>query len=485
MSVKNSMAAALAVFLCLGISIHAHAEVPTTMTYHGKLTDGSGQPLDITVEAAFRLYNAESGGNEVWSESALTVDVVGGSFTTQLGASQSLADVFDGASYWLEVSINGETLSPRTPVESVPYALRAKRANDANTLQGQSASELTASVAVPTRAAELTYDNASSGLVSTDIQAALDELAQLRARIEALEANAADTSLADRVSQNETAISTLENRVDTNVTTIAANADLITANASAIGANAALITTNQSDIATQASEITALQNLTQNMERETINGHPALTFTGVNLHVRNGLGSTHGNSGNGPEVNGLGNLIVGYDEARAVESDKSGSHNLIVGGQHNYPSYGGFVAGHHNSINGGTSSVSGGQNNTAHGGTSSVSGGFGNTAHGGYSSVSGGGSNIAVGQMSSVSGGEKNVAMGVRSSVSGGEYNYAIGNFSSVSGGSGNEAAGESSSISGGQVNTAEGDRSSVSGGLIRRASGENNWVAGSLFESN
>lgn len=45
---------------------------------------------------------------------------------------------------------------------------------------------------------------------ATDIQAALDELAQLRARLEALEANATDTNLAERVRQNETAIPTLE-----------------------------------------------------------------------------------------------------------------------------------------------------------------------------------------------------------------------------------------------------------------------------------
>ncbi len=42
----------------------------------------------------------------------------------------------------------------------------------------------------------------------------------------------------------------------------------------------------------------------------------------MNLHVRNGSGSTSGT------INALGDPIVGYDEARSSGSDKSGSHNL-------------------------------------------------------------------------------------------------------------------------------------------------------------
>ena len=65
---------------------------------------------------------------------------------------------------------------------------------------------------------------------------------------------------------------------------------------------------------------------------------PTVWFEAVNVLVVNGLGSTD-------SINGLGNLSVGYDEPRFPASDKSGSHNLIVGPFHNYSSYGGFVAG--------------------------------------------------------------------------------------------------------------------------------------------
>ena len=67
-------------------------------------------------------------------------------------------------------------------------------------------------------------------------------------------------------------------------------------------------------------------------------------ISGANLQVVSGEGATDAT------VNGLGNVIVGYDEN--TSDDKSGSHNLVVGYGHTYSSYGGFVAGQDNSITG-------------------------------------------------------------------------------------------------------------------------------------
>jgi len=60
-------------------------------------------------------------------------------------------------------------------------------------------------------------------------------------------------------------------------------------------------------------------------------------ITGVNVRIRNGSGQTS-------TINGKGNLIVGYDEANA-DDEKTGSHNLVVGPYHSYPSYAGLVTG--------------------------------------------------------------------------------------------------------------------------------------------
>jgi hypothetical protein len=159
---------------------------------------------------------------------------------------------------------------------------------------------------------------------------------------------------------------------------------------------------------------------------------PTAWFEAVNVMVVNGTGTTAG------ATNGLGNLIVGYDEFLGEEDDnKNGSHNLVVGIGHNYSSFGGFVAGRDNTVSREYASVSGGNGNTASGRSSSVSGGNGNTASGQHSSVSGG---------------------------------------------AGNTASGDTSSVSGGQINTASGSASSVSGGFTRAASGQFDWRAGASF---
>ncbi len=156
---------------------------------------------------------------------------------------------------------------------------------------------------------------------------------------------------------------------------------------------------------------------------------PHLVFSGVNVHVQNGSDQTDTN-------NGLGNLIVGYNEGDLIDTtQRTGSHNLVIGPQHRYTSYGGLVAGYRNLVTGGNASVSGGEYNTASGDHSSVSGGFDNTASGQSSSVSGGDYNIASGGWSSISGGINNTATGSRSSVSGGFLRTAPGTFDWAAGG--------------------------------------------------
>ena len=71
-----------------------------------------------------------------------------------------------------------------------------------------------------------------------------------------------------------------------------------------------------------------------------------LVVQGCNLHILNGMGSTS-------TKNGKGNLIIGYNEEESAARERDGSHNLVVGPEHSYSSYGGFVAGYQNTISGG------------------------------------------------------------------------------------------------------------------------------------
>ena len=84
--------------------------------------------------------------------------------------------------------------------------------------------------------------------------------------------------------------------------------------------------------------IEELETKLANVSVGEINGYPAFTLTGVNVHIVSGSGSTDG------DLNGLGNLIVGYNELQD-DNDRTGSHNIVAGSRNNYSSYGGLVVG--------------------------------------------------------------------------------------------------------------------------------------------
>jgi hypothetical protein len=106
-------------------------------------------------------------------------------------------------------------------------------------------------------------------------------------------------------------------------------------------------------------------------------------ITGANLRLVNGLGSTE-------TMNGLGNLLVGYNEPRdGGETRQTGSHNVVVGQGHQFSSIGRLVVGLQNEIRGAFAAVSGGMRNTAAVQFSAVSGGRNRTAESDFVWVAG------------------------------------------------------------------------------------------------
>jgi|RhiMetdeSRZDD1v2_1073273.scaffolds.fasta_scaffold281263_1 hypothetical protein len=83
------------------------------------------------------------------------------------------------------------------------------------------------------------------------------------------------------------------------------------------------------------------------------------TDSGQATNIINGLEATD-------TTNGLGNLIVGYNELRPLSDNvRTGSHNVVVGRQNNFSSFGGLVAGAFNEISGEFAAISGGRFNSA------------------------------------------------------------------------------------------------------------------------
>lgn len=138
-----------------------------------------------------------------------------------------------------------------------------------------------------------------------------------------------------------------------------------------------------------------------------------LIFTGVNVRIVSGSGSTSDNVGSGGTLTGLGNLIIGYPpENNALP--QTGSHNLVLGASNSFTSYGGLVAGEGNQILGPFCTVTGGTGNTATNYWSTVNAGFSNRATGQGSAVNGGQQNTASESYATVSGGYLNVMSAFR-----------------------------------------------------------------------
>jgi hypothetical protein len=216
---------------------------------------------------------------------------------------------------------------------------------------------------------------------------------------------------------------------------------------------------------------TESSNATSLFKPLTVQGN--LSVAQGNLFVTNGTGATN-------TSNGLGNVIIGYNELRNDGSDdRLGSHFLIIGEYQNYRTFGGIVAGYHNDSNMDQASVLGGSFNVAEARLATILGGTANLASGDFGCVSGGGFGAALGAYSSVAGGSGNLAGGDYSSVSGGTGNEASGDAASIGGGIENRATALYSSVMGGVNNHATAVHSSVTGGTDCQAAGDSSSVSG------
>lgn len=112
-------------------SASVSAVVPGQVNFQGMLEDSSGQPVTGSVDFDFALFDTISAGTQIWSESQSGVLVSAGIYTVALGSVVPLvSEDLSGASVYLEITVAGETLSPRQRLLAVPYALTAQNAEN-------------------------------------------------------------------------------------------------------------------------------------------------------------------------------------------------------------------------------------------------------------------------------------------------------------------------------------------------------------------
>jgi len=125
--------------LVLAVGMPALAGVPDFVTYSGRLTDGTAWGQSQTVDLTFRIYDKADGGTLLHEQVFDNAAVEDGYFSIML---TGVAEVFGAHdATWITVCIGqgclpADDLKPRQQVGSVPYAMKASIANEAELANG-------------------------------------------------------------------------------------------------------------------------------------------------------------------------------------------------------------------------------------------------------------------------------------------------------------------------------------------------------------
>ena len=126
-------------FLALLFLPIAASAVPLQLTHQGRLFDSAGAPLIDAHDLHVALYDAPAGGALQWSEDLSAVLFDQGYYTVDLGQVTPLdLDTLQGATeLWMSLAVDsGPPVAQRLPLQSVPFALIAARADVATSVDG-------------------------------------------------------------------------------------------------------------------------------------------------------------------------------------------------------------------------------------------------------------------------------------------------------------------------------------------------------------
>ena len=118
----NRIVLFLALCLTVGATNCLLAQTDTSFTYQGELQQ-NGAPVNGDFGLVFTLWDSIDAGNQIGSVNAFSpVLVENGRFTVELDfGAGSLRDL-----RWLEIRVNGTTLSPRTRISATPFAQQTR-----------------------------------------------------------------------------------------------------------------------------------------------------------------------------------------------------------------------------------------------------------------------------------------------------------------------------------------------------------------------
>jgi trimeric autotransporter adhesin len=352
------------------------------MSFQGRLTRPDGIPVaDGTYSIRFSLWDTASGGMEKWNQTVNPVKVQNGTFAVLLSGFP--AGTFYGDLY-LEIKIGTNApLTPRQPMVSVAYALKADSVKDG----------------------AITSNSIVNGSITADKLAAgtLNNLGWL------LGGNTGTNPASHFIgtTDNKALLFRTNNRRVLQMQYVD--------NSGYLGINVL--------------GGYWLNSITAGVTQATVFGGGTVGPIDWPNRVTDYGGTVSGGINNraGNNNNGLGD--ASYATVGGGQQNIASSNSATVGG------------GYNNTASGSDATVGGGSTNTASDVFATVGGGNQNIASNGYTTVGGGYDNIASGSGATVAGGGFNTASNTYATVAGGTFNTASGFYATVAGGSFNTAS--------------------------------------------
>jgi hypothetical protein len=438
------------------VSFNEARLVPKMLNYQGYLTDTIGVPITDDLDMTFKIFDAESGGNELWSEAWHDVPVEAGVFSVVLGEQELMPDsVFtEYTNTWLELTLEGpQTLTPRTRITSVGYAYTATYSDTAEYAKNAAADNdwtLTHNVLYPT-------GNYGLSMRSGNVMHGIYDSTHVNFGI-------ACTTGTSGQDYKYCAVGGGYNNTASGQRAIVGGGYYNTASSMCAFVGGGSYNTASKSYSTVGG---GYNNTAAGFNFTTVSGGRDNEATGLLATISGGYTNT----------------VTGFYGTVAGGRDNIASHYYatVAGGKDNSASdqYAFIGGGCNNTASKFSTTVAGGYYNLASATSSTVSGGYSDSATGNYSTIGGGYSNYTSNLYTTIAGGDDNTATGWGATVGGGSTNFADGNYATVSGGELDSARFAYATVGGGQHNVADAAYTTIAGGYSNTSNAQGATIGG------
>jgi hypothetical protein len=131
----------MVIAICVPTIAALHAAIPELISYQGRLTDASGNPVaDDIYQIRFSIYDSDVGGPSLWSSGFRSISTENGLYSYLLGSNADLPIFIfnDNDELWLGITVGADPeQTPRQRITANAFSYKAARADVAGSFDGE------------------------------------------------------------------------------------------------------------------------------------------------------------------------------------------------------------------------------------------------------------------------------------------------------------------------------------------------------------